>query len=76
MSSTDELKDRIEAKKHELQKEIAELKADSSEKGRQRIGSLEAKIEELDGHLRSSWDNLSDAVVGKLNQLLKDDSQD
>jgi len=74
MSNMDELKNRIEAKKHDVKKEIAELKADSSAEKRNRIESLQKKLDELDEHLRSGWEDLSDAVAGKLKAWLEDDA--
>ncbi len=76
MSSTDELKNRVEAKKHDIKRQIAEMKADAGEDKRKRIEALESKLDELEAHLRSGWEQLSESVVDKLNGWLQDDAEE
>ena len=73
MSQRAELKDRIEAKKKRIEAQISELKADTRSTSRDQSQKLPSKPEALDKSLKDGWDDLSDAVAGKLNDWLKDD---
>lgn len=73
MSQIDELKTRIEAKKLRLQAKIKELQADTESTSREEAKKLQAKLDSLSESAKGGWDNLSDAVAGKLNDWLKDD---
>lgn len=76
MSDTDELRNRIESKKHEIQKKIADYKADSSSEKRERIETLQGRLEELEKHVSDGWNDISESVAGKLNEWLKDDEKE
>ena len=65
-NSTDELKNRIEAKKHELLARLNELKADSRAESREQSSKIKLRLDELEGHLKEGWDK---AAV-KLNEWL------
>ncbi len=73
MSQTDELKNRIEAKKLRLQAKIKELQADTEASSREQAQKLQAKLDSLNESVKDGWDNVTDAIAGKLNDWLKDD---
>jgi hypothetical protein len=73
MSQKDELKNRVEAKKLKLQAKIKELKADASSASRDEADKLQVKLDGLSESVKDGWDDLTDAISGKLNQWLKDD---
>ena len=75
MSEKDELRDRIEAKKKQMESRLSELKADSRSEARAELKELEAKLEELTATLKSGWNDLTDSVAGKLNDWLKHDKR-
>jgi hypothetical protein len=66
----DELKDRIESKRHALQARLAELRADARAEARMSERKLERSLGELDEYLKDGWHNLSEGVSAKLNQWL------
>ncbi len=70
LSNTEQLKDRIEARKHELLAKYNELKADSRKDAASARDSVKAKLDELEATLKDGWDNLSDAVSERLNRWL------
>ena len=73
MSQKDELKNRVEAKKLKLQAKIKELQADASSASRDEAHKLQAKLDGLSESVKDGWDDLTDAISGKLNEWLKDD---
>ena len=73
MSQTDELKNRVEAKKLSLQSKIKELQADTQSSSREEVQKLQAKLDSLADSVKEGWGDLTDAVAGKLNAWLKDD---
>lgn len=70
ISRTEELKDRIKARKSELESRYNELKADTRSEARVERDSVKSKLEELQEHLRDGWDNMTDRVSAKLNEWL------
>ena len=73
MSQADELKNRIESKKLSLQAKIKELQADTEATSREQVQKLQSKLDSLTESAKGGWDNMTDAVAGKLNEWLKDD---
>ena len=73
MSQIDELKNRVEAKKLRLQAKINELKADTRSSSREEVQKLQSKLDALGDSVKGGWDNVTEAVAGKLNNWLKDD---
>jgi predicted trehalose synthase len=73
MSHTEELKDRVEAKKLRLQAKLRELRADTRSTSRDEAKKLQDKLDALGESLKGGWGDLSDTVSGKLNDWLKDD---
>jgi len=67
-----ELKARIEAKRKEIEAQIARLKADSIGGANDSIVKLQSKLSNLENDLQTGWDNVSEAVAGKLNRWLSD----
>ena len=63
---TDELKDRIEAKKHELLARLNELKADSRAEAEEQRSKIKVKLDELEDTLKEGWDK----AAAKLNTWL------
>jgi hypothetical protein len=73
MTQTNELKNRVEAKKLSLQAKIKELQADTQATSRERVKKLQTKLDSLNESVKGGWDSVTEAVAGKLNELLKDD---
>jgi len=69
----DELRDRIEARKHELLSKMHDLKADGRAEARERREKLQHKLDELELHLKSGWDKIDNAVRQKLDKWLASD---
>jgi chromosome segregation ATPase len=67
-----ELKLRIEAKKKDIEAQIAKFKADSVGEANEKLELLQKKLNSLEGDLKHGWDNLSETVAGKLNRWLSD----
>lgn len=68
-----ELKDRVEARKHDLLAKYNELKADTRHEAAATRTKLKSKLDELEVHLKDGWDKVSEAVKGKLDQWLQPD---
>lgn len=66
----EELKDRINARKHELQAKLSELKADSRHEAAEARDGISARLRELEDMLKDGWDRVSDATAAKLNSWL------
>ena len=73
MSQVDELKDRVEAKKLSLQAKIKELQADARSTSREEAQNLQSRLDALADSVKDGWDDMTEAVAGKLNDWLKDD---
>jgi hypothetical protein len=73
---TDELKNRVEARKHELLAKYNELKADTRKDAGATRDRVKARLDELETHLKNGWDKLTDDVSTKLNQWLDRDKDD
>lgn len=73
LDKKDELKDRIEARKHELISKFNDLKADTRHEAGATRDKLKAKLDELETNLKNGWDNISDAVRSKLSTWLDHD---
>ena len=70
-----ELKLRVEARKKELEAQIAKFKADSIGNTNDAIESLQKKLSSLETHLKSGWGNVSESIAAKLNRWLSDDKK-
>ena len=71
LDKSDELRDRIEARKHELLAKYNDLKADSREEAAELRTRLKSRLDELELHLKSGWTKLNDDVRTKLNRWLE-----
>jgi hypothetical protein len=71
MDKGDELRDRVEARKHELLAKYNEIKADSRHEAIEARARLKARIDELELHLKSGWDKVSADVRTKLSRWLE-----
>ena len=71
---TEELKNRLEAKKHKLLAKYNELKADTRKEAGEARNRVKARLDQLEESVKTGWDNMSEAAKTKLNQLL--DSED
>ncbi len=65
------LKDRVEARKHELLSKYNDLKADTRVEAAGERAKLKRELDELELHLKGGWDKMSDAVRAKLGQWLE-----
>ena len=65
-TKSNELKDRIEAKKHELLSRLAELKADSRAEAREQSSKLKLRLDEVEDYIKEGWDKAN----VKLNEWL------
>lgn len=72
MLDGDELKDRIEARKHELLSRLHELKADAKHEANQSRERLKHRLEELELHLKAGWAQVNADVRTKLNHWLEE----
>jgi hypothetical protein len=71
LDRNDELRDRVEARKHELLAKYNELKADSRHEASDVRDKLKARLEELELHLKSGWTKVNDDVRTKLSHWLE-----
>jgi hypothetical protein len=70
-----ELKLRVEARKKELEAQIAKFKADSMGRSNDTIENLQKKLNSLEADLKTGWENMSESIAGKLNRWLSDDKK-
>jgi hypothetical protein len=73
LEKSDELRDRIEARKHELLSKYNELKADTRKEAAEQRDHLKARLDELEGHIKAGWSKVSDDVRVRLNRWLDRD---
>ena len=71
LDKSDELRDRVEARKHELLAKYNELKADSRKEASDTRTRLKARLDELESHLKVGWAKVNDDVRTKLNHWLE-----
>jgi hypothetical protein len=69
-SKGEELKDRVEARKHQMLSKYNELKADTRKEASEARMKLKARLDELEGHIKGGWHDMSESVKSKLNQWL------
>ena len=67
----DELKDRIDARKHELLARLSELKADTRHEAGAARARVQHRLEELELHLKAGWAQVNADVRTKLHQWLE-----
>ncbi len=71
LKETDKLRDNVEARRKELQANLAKLKADTRTAAADEKKRIQAKLHELDEALRDGWEKLSESTAAKLNRWLK-----
>lgn len=71
MSEVKEMKSRVEAKKKQLEADLAKAKADARGGANDAEKAIKRKLEELNNYLSDGWDNFSESVAEKLNGWLK-----
>ena len=71
LDKSDELRDRIEARKHDLLSKYNDLKADSRHEAAEHRTRLKAKLDELEAHLKLGWAKVNDDVRTKLSRWLE-----
>jgi hypothetical protein len=76
MDKSDELRDRVEARKHELLAKYNDLKADTRKEALDARTRLKARLDELEAHLKLGWAKVNDEVRTKLSQWLDRKDQD
>jgi len=70
LNKGDELRDRVEARKHELLAKYNELKADTRREASEARTRLKTRLDELELQLKDGWTKVSDDVRAKLNSWL------
>jgi DNA anti-recombination protein RmuC len=73
VSQREVLRDRVNAKRKEMEAELLKARADAREQGEKMKGQLEKKLDELNDLLRDGWTNMTEEVASKLNRWLKDE---
>ena len=71
LEKSDELRDRVEARKHELLAKYNELKADSRREAAEARTRVKARLDEVERYLKSGWDKITDDVRTTLNKWLE-----
>ncbi|HWU90024.1 MAG TPA: hypothetical protein VN253_22330 [Kofleriaceae bacterium] len=70
MSNQGELKDRVEARKHQLLSKYNELKADTRKEAGEARVRMKARLDEVEEHLKIGWTNMTEATKAKLHKWL------
>lgn len=65
-----QLKERVEARKHELLAKYNELKADTRREAGEARTRLKEQLDELEEAVKDGWTNMTEAVKSKLNDWL------
>jgi hypothetical protein len=73
LDKRDELKDRVEAKRHELMAKYNELKADTRHEAIEARNKLKKKLDDLERYIKAGWDNLDAGLRSKLDKWLEHD---
>ena len=71
MSRTTELKLRVEARRKQLEADLAKAKAAAHGKTNDAIEAMEKKLKHLGQTLEVGWDKLTEATAKKLSDWLK-----
>jgi F0F1-type ATP synthase membrane subunit b/b' len=73
LEKSDELKDRVEARRHKLLSKYNELKADTRAEASEARRKIKARLDEIEDALKAGWNNISEAAKAKLNKWLDED---
>jgi hypothetical protein len=71
LDKSDELQDRIEARKHALLAKLSELKADARHEAADLRTRVEHRLEELELHLKAGWASVNAEARTRLNHWLE-----
>ncbi len=66
----EELKDRVNVRKHELMARLSELKADARHEASVTRDRISDRLRELEDMVKEGWDNLSDATAARIDRWL------
>ena len=67
----DELRARVEARKHELLAKYSELRASALHESAAARDRIRARLDEVEQHLKNGWDKITDDVRAKLGKWLE-----
>jgi dGTP triphosphohydrolase len=70
LNKTDDLKNRVEAKRNELRARLKELKADTRAEAIATKDKIKQGLHDLDDTLKVGWDKVNDAVHAKLDEWI------
>jgi hypothetical protein len=73
LTKGDELRDRVEARKHELMAKLHDLKADTRKEARAQRDHIQHSLEELEAHIKNGWEKIDNTVRAKLDKWLAGD---
>jgi len=71
LDKSDELRDRVEARKHELLAKYNQLKADTRHEAAQARTRIKARLDELELQLKSGWTKVNEDVRARLSSWLE-----
>ncbi len=66
-NKNEELKSRVEQKKHELMARLAELKADSRAEAREQQSKIKLRLDQLEDYVKEGWDKAQVKINEWLN---------
>lgn len=69
---TQELKDRVAAKQKRVEARIHELKAEGSDKARQKADQLQTQLKDIREKVSDGYEDLKQDTAAKINDWLKD----
>jgi hypothetical protein len=70
MSMKDELRDRVEARKRELQTKLNDLESDKGKDASAHRDQIKRELEELETHLKEGWEKVDNTIRAKLGKWL------
>jgi transcription elongation GreA/GreB family factor len=70
ISQQEELRNRVLAKKKDLEARLELAKADTRHAARERIEQVEKRLEELEAIVKRGWDDATEDIAKKLNAWL------
>jgi hypothetical protein len=76
LDKRDELRDRAEARKHELLAKYNDLKADTRHEAIEARERVKSRLDELETQLKAAWTEMSEAARTKLTSWLEKDEHD
>jgi predicted nucleic acid-binding Zn-ribbon protein len=71
MSRTEELKMRVEARRKQLEADLAKAKAEAHGRTNDAIEAVQKQLKSLNQTLEAGWDAVSEATAKKLDDWLK-----